>query len=146
LTEATSGDLREVAADGVVVWEYDHSREIARALRYGRDYSGVAALVTATAAPAPDASAFSVSNAPNPFSASTVISYRMPHADAVDVVIRDVLGREVRRLSGAPSAAGSGTLVWDGRDTAGRPLPSGIYTFMIDAGDRAFGSRMLLRR
>ncbi|RQV99438.1 T9SS C-terminal target domain-containing protein [bacterium] len=41
IVESTSGRIFEVDADGAIQWEYNHSREIARALRYASDYPGV---------------------------------------------------------------------------------------------------------
>ena len=36
-------------------------------------------------------------------------------------------GRCVRRLRATGGSAGIGEVTWDGRDAAGRPVPSGTY-------------------
>ena len=40
--------------------------------------------------------------------------------------------------------AGYHSVVWDGRDRAGRPLPSGVYIARLVAGDFVAGIRMVL--
>jgi len=59
---------------------------------------------------------------PNPFRSAVTIE----HGGAASVAIHDVAGRRVRTIrTGAAGAPGSVT--WDGRDDAGRPLPAGVY-------------------
>ncbi|MFZ1730552.1 MAG: aryl-sulfate sulfotransferase [Bacteroidota bacterium] len=146
LTEATEGDFREVAPDGTVVWEFNYSKEVARSLRYPADYSGVAELQTSDIGPAtPKSAVLEASNAPNPFSTSTIISYETPSSAAVEVVVYDALGREVRKLSGGESAAGAGQLAWDGRDASGRALSSGIYYYRLLTGGQVLNGKMQLR-
>lgn len=140
LTEATSGDLREVASDGTVVWEYNYSREIARALRYGRDYSGVSALVTSVEEGIPDTPILTSWNSPNPFTTSTTVFFNAPSAGTAELVIHDALGREVRRLKGALSAAGSGSLVWNAAGAA-----PGVYFYRLCSGGQVSTGKMLLR-
>jgi hypothetical protein len=63
----------------------------------------------------------------NPFGNGTRLSLAMPHDGEVRLVIYDALGRRVRTLLARRLAAGSHTVVWDGRDGSGRALSSGIY-------------------
>jgi aminopeptidase N len=68
---------------------------------------------------------------PNPGAAAVRIPLRLsaPLAgDAVEVVICDVAGRIVRRLS-VPLAPGGtvGSVVWDGADASGRCVAGGVY-------------------
>lgn len=58
-------------------------------------------------------------------------------AIALDIVASD--NQPVRRLS----AAGAGTLVWDGRDNAGRPVADGVYALrVVDRSDATDGARI----
>lgn len=58
-------------------------------------------------------------------------------AIALDIVASD--NQPVRRLS----ATGAGTLVWDGRDNAGRPVADGVYALrVIDRDDATDGARI----
>jgi len=67
---------------------------------------------------------------PNPFAATTKISFMPPASSSQLLSLRvfDASGRMVRSLRAAgrqPSAVGS--LVWDGCDDLGRPVPAGLY-------------------
>ncbi len=72
-------------------------------------------------------------NYPNPFNPSTIIHYDLPEASDVTLVVYDVLGREVRRWELPHDQAGYRSITWQGRDQAGRALPSGVYIYRFDA-------------
>jgi len=76
---------------------------------------------------------------PNPFSGSTSFAVPSGVPAPAAVTIHDVAGRVVRRLTG------DGALSWDGRDDAGRPLPSGVY-FARSTGTATSGAKVLLLR
>ncbi|MDM7916763.1 MAG: M14 family zinc carboxypeptidase [Candidatus Eisenbacteria bacterium] len=64
---------------------------------------------------------------PNPASAGTRIRYMIPATLTSRLSIHDPQGRVVRELRTVPSATGWHEVVWDGRDDAGRRVPSGAY-------------------
>ena len=65
---------------------------------------------------------------PHPVSGDrAVISWNLPAATELRVVIRDLEGRSVRTLAHARAHAGPGQLTWDRTDDSGRPVPSGVY-------------------
>jgi hypothetical protein len=66
-------------------------------------------------------------NYPNPFNPATTIRYDLPAAADVRLVVYDMLGREVVRLTQGRMEAGYHQLVWNGRTASGRDVPSGIY-------------------
>ncbi len=68
-------------------------------------------------------------NFPNPFNPSTIISYDLPKASHVLLVVYDDLGRKVRTLVDQQKPAGSYQVVFDASD-----LPSGMYFYKITAG------------
>jgi flagellar hook assembly protein FlgD len=78
---------------------------------------------------------------PNPFSPDgdgrddlLFIRYRLNHADSrLDLTIYDVRGREVRQLANNAAATYSGEILWDGKDGAGRDLPTGLYIVYLEA-------------
>ena len=69
---------------------------------------------------------------PNPFNPITTLRYDLPEASRISLVIYDLSGRELRRWS-LRESAGFQRVVWDGRDQANRPVPSGIYIARLEA-------------
>jgi hypothetical protein len=63
---------------------------------------------------------------PNPFNNSTTINYSLPEAGNVQIMIYDVLGREVSKLVDETKSAGKHTITWNGSNNA-----SGIYFYTI---------------
>jgi len=70
-------------------------------------------------------------NCPNPFNQETMIRYRIPGAGSVRIAVFDLLGREVSVIISKRQAAGIHTARWNGKDDAGRPLPTGIYLIRL---------------
>ena len=68
---------------------------------------------------------------PNPFNPTTTVSLAIPAAGPVRIDIYDTKGRLVRRLLDTHLAEGPHRVVWDGRDTAGRQLASGVYLLQL---------------
>jgi hypothetical protein len=64
---------------------------------------------------------------PNPFNPSTTISYSLDKPGLVRIQIYDVSGRLVRTLINKPQEAGSYDIAWDGTDSQGAALASGVY-------------------
>jgi len=84
---------------------------------------------------------------PNPFTSATSIAYIVPAGGGlVDITIYDVNGREVRRLVDARMPAGDGVAVWDGLDSRGERVASGVYFARLDVdGLTASGKLMYLK-
>jgi hypothetical protein len=84
------------------------------------------------------------SNSPNPFKPYTVISYRIPDINApLSIKVYDMQGNLLREL---PAKASAFTARWDGRDSRGKLVPSGVYIYKIANGDHLFTSRMVVAR
>ena len=66
-------------------------------------------------------------NYPNPFNPTTTLRLELPQADEVRLAVYDLLGREVVRLVDGHLKAGHHRLIWNGSDTRGREVPTGIY-------------------
>jgi hypothetical protein len=72
---------------------------------------------------------------PNPFNPQVVIGYKLQQAAVVNLEIINVTGRRVRSLrQGEIQFKGHHEVVWNGTDTLGRPVPSGIYFYRFAAG------------
>lgn len=80
-------------------------------------------------------------NYPNPFNPETWIPYAIAEeCDNVIITIYNLLGQEVRRLDLGQRTAGFYTskdraAYWDGKNTDGTLVASGVYFYQIKAGD-----------
>ncbi len=72
---------------------------------------------------------------PNPFNPRTAIRFELPEARTVRLDIFDLTGRLVRSLHNGSLAAGTHEMTWQGRDDAGRSLPSGTFYCRLIAGN-----------
>ncbi|HEY3295483.1 MAG TPA: T9SS type A sorting domain-containing protein [bacterium] len=85
---------------------------------------------------------FLAPNYPNPFNPATRISFSLPKAERVSLLVFDRMGRKVQTLADGQYMAGSHTLTFDG--TA---LPSGLYfcSLTTSSGFRQTGKMVLLK-
>lgn len=83
--------------------------------------------------------------APNPFRDEADVSFALPEAAKIRLVVYDLLGREVARLAEGPREAG-----WHTTRLNGRNLPSGVYVVRLtadgSAGSFVGSSRITLLR
>jgi Secretion system C-terminal sorting domain len=70
-------------------------------------------------------------NYPNPFNATTRIEFSTPRRSHVALDIFNVLGERVTRLVDNIISAGNWGTEWDGRNTAGQNVASGIYFYRV---------------
>ena len=70
-------------------------------------------------------------NYPNPFNGETNIIYSLPEGNFVELIIYDILGSEVITLVKDFHAAGEYNVTWNGNNSYGTPMPSGIYFYRI---------------
>ncbi len=85
-------------------------------------------------------------NYPNPFNPSTTISFTLPRTAQVILSIFDVTGREVAMLLDEKRAQGEHRVVWNGLDSSGRKVASGIYFYKIRAGEFVETKKMVLAK
>jgi len=75
-----------------------------------------------------------------------VIQYELPVPGPVVLEIFDQTGGLVRRFTEDPRSAGPHAVKWDGRDRAGRAVPSGIYLTRIETPLGVATGRVVLTR
>ncbi|TKJ40817.1 hypothetical protein CEE37_07585 [candidate division LCP-89 bacterium B3_LCP] len=76
---------------------------------------------------------------PNPFNPSTVISYHLPDASLVHMMVYDLSGRKVADLVNGWRDAGVHEVTFDGSG-----LASGLYIYRLTTGDHTASGKMIL--
>lgn len=72
-------------------------------------------------------------NYPNPFNPATRIAFALPQTGALLLKIYNVQGELVRVLVDGTMTAGQHEVTWDGNDTQGRQVSSGVYFYLLRA-------------
>ena len=82
-------------------------------------------------------------NYPNPFNPSTRIAFGLPRPGNVTVDIFNMAGQKVATLFDGFQAAGRFEVTWNGKDSRGNAVGSGIYFYRLHVGDMSLTKRML---
>ena len=91
-------------------------------------------------------------NYPNPFNPSTTIRFTVPSTQdgsaSLKATLRvyNILGEVVKTLVDEPLAPGTYEKVWDGRDSQGNSVASGIYFYKLKAGDFTDTKKMVMMK
>ncbi len=83
-------------------------------------------------------------NYPNPFNMSTRIDFELPRISSVKLTIYNILGQTVRDWSYDMIFPGRNSIMWDGRDSFGNEIASGIYFYRLTAGEYIETKKMVL--
>ena len=88
-------------------------------------------------------------NYPNPFNPETWIPYQLKQSADVKIAIYTANGQLVRMLNLGHQAAGyyigrHRAAHWDGRNTVGEPVASGIYFYQLQADNLSFLRKMVI--
>ncbi len=85
-------------------------------------------------------------NYPNPFNPATTIRYDLTQDGPVSLKIYNVLGQEVTTLIDDPRPAGFWSVEWDGRDTAGNSVASGVYIYRLETSGFSESRKLVIVR
>jgi predicted phosphodiesterase len=121
--------LRALGTDGSAIHEISIDKSA------GGEAAGV---------PNPPLRALLLPNTPNPFNPSTTLRYELLDALPVRLTIHDLRGRRIAAFSVGPQPTGRHSLLWDGRDLAGRPVATGIYMVRLRAGAAETARKIVL--
>jgi len=83
-------------------------------------------------------------NYPNPFNPITTIKYELPADSKVNIVIYDIMGRQVIQLLNEFQEAGFKSIKWNGRNTSDQIVSAGLYFYAIEAGKHNAIRKMVL--
>tara|TARA_B100001996_G_scaffold376662_1_gene358208 strand:- start:880 stop:3210 length:2331 start_codon:yes stop_codon:yes gene_type:complete len=106
-------------------------------------YSNIEGLSTNNSAMIPN-KYYLYPNYPNPFNPITSFVYDLPKHSQVKVSIYNTLGREIKTLVNREQNNGSYIIQWDGNDTYGNRVSSGVYLYHLNANSFNQTRRMIL--
>ena len=80
--------------------------------------------------------------APIPFGREVRLGFVMPRAGHARLTIHDLQGRTIATLVDGPADAGTHSVIWDGRDPAGRDAQTGIYFARLECAGQVRSRRL----
>jgi len=82
-------------------------------------------------------------NYPNPFNPATKINFSIQEAGRVSLTVFDLNGRVVRELMEQRLQAGSYSQTWDGVNTKGNKVASGMYVYKLRVNNKVVSKTMM---
>jgi hypothetical protein len=83
-------------------------------------------------------------NYPNPFNPQTAIGFALPASAQVELTIYNMLGQQVVTLIHEEYPAGFHQVIWNGMDSGGRGVASGVYLYRLTAAGNVMTRKMML--
>lgn len=86
-------------------------------------------------------------NYPNPFNPETTISFYLSDSSAkTELCIYDLKGKKLLTLISDNLSAGEHSVTWDGKDSTGKNVSSGIYLYRLTQGNFISTKKMILMK
>ncbi len=85
-------------------------------------------------------------NYPNPFNPTTKISFSLPDAGNVTMIIYDINGKKIAEIANGYHQTGRYTYEWNGKNDFGSAVSSGVYLCTIKAGGKMQTVKMILQK
>ncbi len=85
-----------------------------------------------------------LSNAPNPFNPETDIAYEVPEHGTVVLSVFNTKGKKVIELVNGFKESGSHSVHWNGKDSHGKDMPSGVYYAVLEVNGKRFTKKMIM--
>jgi hypothetical protein len=83
-------------------------------------------------------------NFPNPFNPATLIEFSVPQTQHVTLEIFNVLGEHVTTLVNRYLTTGNYSVTWNGDDSKGNVVTSGVYFYRLSAGEFSQTRKMMM--
>jgi hypothetical protein len=128
-----------INAGAPTIFDADGSRLDIGALPYG---GGTPVAVAEGLRPG----ALTLSAAPNPFNPSTLLTYGVAKPGGVQMRVYNTAGQLVRTLVDEPRGAGTHSIQWNGEDTSGRVVASGVYIVRLTTSKGELFNKVTLLR
>lgn len=120
--------------------------------RAGRDVVGIWGNTVQSSTPAdnpqqtPIRQAQIIGNYPNPFNPTTTIVYHIVTEGPAKLDIYNVRGQYVATLVNEPKSRGKHQAVWNGKDSGGKTVASGVYFVRLSSAGQSSVHKMLLMK
>ncbi len=85
-------------------------------------------------------------NYPNPFNPETAIRFSLKDASHVRISVFNIKGQLVKSLVDSNLTPGNHKVVWNGKDSNGRSVTSGIYLYRMETNDYNKTMKMMLMK
>ncbi len=85
-------------------------------------------------------------NYPNPFNPTTRIKFSLKSDSFVKLTIYNIKGQKIKELINKHLDAGYYNIIWDGDDSNGKKVASGVYFYRFSAGKYSKIGRMILMK
>ena len=82
-------------------------------------------------------------NFPNPFNPITEIKYELPNDEFVDLIIYDLMGRNVKKLISKYHSAGTYSIEWNGTNNVGELVSAGMYFYTFKTNNFSQTRKMM---
>ena len=83
-------------------------------------------------------------NYPNPFNLETKICIQIKEKSHVILKIVNITGGEIQTLVDQTKPSGKYTVSWDGTNQQGQIVPSGLYFYLLTAGEFSAKKKLML--
>ena len=85
-----------------------------------------------------------ISNYPNPFNATTTMSFSIPVNGIVELSVFNIKGQKIVTLVDENLRIGLHGVIWNGNDESGNPVSSGIYFYILRTEEEIITNKMIL--
>ncbi len=131
------------AGTPLFVWEGDTIVNLTPDKYYGLapDMGAIESMITNSSESQKPGSDILHQNYPNPFSNTTTIKFTIENATSCKLNILNISGNMIKSFDIA--GIGEQSIVWDGTDTNGDIVQSGIYIYLLISGDNQYWKPMI---
>ncbi len=165
--ELGGSDMFSVSDAAVLPWQLDAGESVSLIVRFAPTQSGQYSAtlsitdnvntsphlinISGTANPVsngdnlnPELSTGLLGNYPNPFNPQTTIRYYLKEGGPVSIEIINLKGQVVRRLESGAKSSGEHSVIWDGKDSNGNDLGSGVFFYKLKGGSYSGSRKMIM--
>jgi len=94
--------------------------------------------------PHSSSSIINLTNYPNPFNPATTIKFSISEDSKIDLSVYNVKGQKLKSLIQNELEGGSHQVTWQGKDSTGKSVTSGVYFYKIDVNGETKGLKKIL--